>query len=156
MKTIHLSKGETATVDDEDYDILSKFKWCLILCSGRKYAVHSVFSAGKRRNVYMHRAILWSPKGLVIDHKDGNGLNNTRNNLRATTQRQNLLNGKHEVGISGIRGVFPEKRSKKNPWIARISINDKTFHIGNYPTKELAQTARLEYEKQNNIERFAL
>lgn len=101
MKTIKLTKNKVAQVSDDDFEWLSKFKWCASLESrGTKwYAVRwsRVWCAccyGKRTKIRMHCLIMnRSPRpgdGLVVHHKDDDGLNNQRENLEIVTQERNM------------------------------------------------------------------
>ena len=103
MKTIPLTQGKVALVDDSDYEFLVNYgSWCadLTVSSGIYYATcrRDYF------NIKMHRLLL--PNAKMVDHKDGNGLNNQRNNLRSCTRSQNLANSKlRSDGASGYKGV---------------------------------------------------
>ena len=96
MKTIPLSRGLVALVDDEDYERLARFKWHASgpTASGQFYAARESRTRGLgggrksrigRKVVYMHREVQACEAALVVDHRDGNGLNNTRENLRVVT-----------------------------------------------------------------------
>jgi hypothetical protein len=91
----------------------------------------------------MHRVIA-ARMGLdlseIIDHMDGNGLNNSRSNLRAATNAQNLQNrGKQKNNTSGIKGVSWDKARSK--WAAEIRSQGKRYHLGRFDTKEEAAEA---------------
>ena len=79
-KLIPLTQGKYAIVDDEDFDELSKHKWCLMFTKGRSYAVRR---PSENLTILMHRFILNPPKQMDTDHKNGDGLDNRRSNLRA-------------------------------------------------------------------------
>lgn len=105
MKMIPLSRGLSALVDDEDYDRLSKHKWSTQ--SGRPgyfYAVRRGSDyAGQR--IYMHHAISGDvPKGFVVHHTDGDGLNNQKNNLSVLDHSAHLSLGKIAHPIKYPRG----------------------------------------------------
>src|SRR4030066_295203 len=115
-KQIPLTKGLFATVDDEDFKYLMQWNWCAI--KGRKtfYAVRHDGILPFRKSVSMHSVIMDTPKGMKTDHKDNDGLNNTRKNLRICTNTQNLQNAKkHSDNTSGYKGVSWYERDKK--WI---------------------------------------
>lgn len=93
MKTIPLGKDgkHVALVDDEDYERLAAFKWHVVNCTRRSgkpklYACRRVNRTGK---VYMHREIMNPPPHLVVEHIDGNGLQNTRDNLELIPHAEN-------------------------------------------------------------------
>lgn len=129
MKVIPLSDGRTTTIDDYDYETLSKHNWFAWAGRHTTYAVAAVRGMG---NVRMHRLILGllgKDRRIIVDHRDGNGLNNTRGNLRICTISGNL----HGVmrgprGKSGYRGVSWHKATGK--WAARISLGGKRLNIG--------------------------
>ena len=83
----------------------------------------------------MHRQIVSGPEDMHIDHRDGNGLMNTEDNLRAATRAQNLSNQRiRGVGSSEFRGVHWHKKRKK--WQASIRVNNKPIYLGIF-TSEL-------------------
>jgi hypothetical protein len=132
-KEIILTQGKVAIVDDEDYEYLNQWKWCLRGTGlGKFYAIRG-FSKSKKSNIKgsisMHRQLMQPKIGFVIDHLDGNTLNNQKNNLRICTQSQNLNNQKKSISnTSGYKGVSYDKKYKK--FIAKIGFNRKNIHIG--------------------------
>lgn len=135
MKKIPLTRGIFAIVDDADFDILSQWKWHALKAGDRTYyAVRSLprRKGLPRQKIFMHRVILdCLGSSLVVDHVDGDGLNNQRSNLRLVTQGQNSLNRKRlsTTNKSGYTGVYWSKQ--KNKWHALIAFrNDKTVHLG--------------------------
>lgn len=94
MKTIPLTQGKVALVDDEDYEELSRFKWCATKNRrGKFYAVRGGPRAGGGSpTVQMHVVIAGTPAGMDTDHIDGDSLNNQRSNLRICTRAENLSN----------------------------------------------------------------
>jgi hypothetical protein len=85
---IPVSKGNVAYVDEADYEQVSRHRWYVLTAprSLTKYARTTI----NRKTVYLHRMIMNPPEHLVIDHIDGDGLNNTRENLRVTTHSDNI------------------------------------------------------------------
>lgn len=133
MKEIPLTKGYVALVDDEDYPALIKFKWYANESKRKNnrivvYAERSTWDGKlkKRYNYSMHRDLIKTP--LQVDHKDGNGLNNQRNNLRPATRAQQQANSISTKGTSKYKGVIWHSQCKK--WVARIKYNFKTIYIG--------------------------
>src|SRR3972149_658495 len=96
MKKIELFSGEDCLVDDEDFEEISKKKWYILKNRNRNtcYAQTHVKLNGKDVKDYMHRIIMKLSKNdeRYIDHIDGNGLNNQKNNLRFCTISQNAGN----------------------------------------------------------------
>jgi len=126
MKEIPLTQGKVALVDDGDFKSLNSVKWCAVGIGRTFYAKRS-----KQRNkiIFMHRAILSPPKGMVIDHIDGNGLNNQRSNLRIVDVRENSRN-RHHKRSSDFPGVSWDARRKK--WQTWIWINGKNIWLGRF------------------------
>ncbi len=91
--------------------------------------------------VYMHREILRAPDGLMVGHRDGNGLNNSRANLRLVTARENAINTIKRPGCSSrYRGVDWCKSARA--WRARVWVDGRETLVGYYATEEEAARAR--------------
>ena len=111
---IRVGRKNFALVDDDDYEALIEYNWILLSCSGGlRYATRKN-QAGKRPYAFlMHREIMSVPKGLTVDHIDGNGLNNCKNNLRLATHSEQQWNRqKNSNNTTGYRGVYYDKRNK--------------------------------------------
>lgn len=113
MRLINLLNGILALVDDDDFDRLSKFNWCLHQNPRARYATTKNLVDGRYRTIYMHRFIMNAGAGEVVDHIDHNGLNNQKSNLRICTQTQNLFNGHLRLGPTGLRGVTKSENGKR-------------------------------------------
>lgn len=125
MKTILLTRGKVALVDDSDFEELSKYKWHAVWDGYNWYAAYG------HKCIKMHRVILGlkSGDGKLTDHKNSNSLDNCRENLRICTNAENLRNSKkHKDNISEFKGVSWHKRIRK--WLARIVFNYKIIHLG--------------------------
>lgn len=140
-----------ALVDDKDFEELNKYKW---------YARKSrkIFYATRNNNprklklpqIQMHRAIIGEiPEGKEVDHKDGDGLNNQRNNLRLCTISQNAMNkGNYKNNKSGFKGVCWNSREKK--WDATAKLpNKKQKNLGQFKNIEDAILARKNFIEIN-------
>jgi len=123
-KLIYLTKGRVAVVDEEDFEELSKHKWCV----STGYAVRRLVTNGIPQLLLMHRVIMNASKGQEIDHINGDRLDNRKANLRFVTRQQNIFNKKPQGKTSKYKGVYFRKSWGK--WIAQISINKKKQHIG--------------------------
>lgn len=137
-KEIPLTQGKVALVDSEDYEELMKYKW-RVEEKGKNFnlfyasRVTSRKYTPKHKNIYMHRHLLNPPKGMEVDHIDGNGLNNTRSNLRVCTHSENNCNRQmSSTNTSGFKGVSWHKAAKK--WRATINLSNKHIHIGTFST----------------------
>ena len=143
MKEIQLSKfGKNkgkyvALVDDEDFEYLNQFKWSANKIGNTFYAVRRIGIDCNRNMRYIHGTIM---NGKGIDHIDGNGLNNQRNNLRFCNQSQNGGNSRKRGNCtSTYRGVSFYKKTKK--WQANITINGKLIHLGYFVSEFAAAKA---------------
>jgi hypothetical protein len=140
VKKISLTQGKFALVSNKDFKWLSKFKWYALKGETTFYAATNIRIGAKRTVVRMHRIILKPPKNMGVDHKDGDGLNNQRYNIRWADTRQNAMNSKTKSSnTSGYKGVYWSKIRKK--WIARINTRaNKTTHLGVFCVKKHAVT----------------
>lgn len=90
---VPLTQGQVALIDDDDWPLVADRKWYAVRDTHCFYAVvNSLTINGKRHRIRMHRIIVNAPPGFEVDHIDGNGLNNTRANLRICTQAENMQN----------------------------------------------------------------
>lgn len=132
MKQIPLTQGKFALVDDQDFELINKFKWCAHKMGNTFYADRGIRVDGKCKTILMHRFILGiTEKTSPVDHKNFNGLDNRRCNIRPCTQSQNNMNRKSYANSSSIyKGVIYRNDNKK--WYARIRINGKNKNIGSF------------------------
>ncbi len=147
MKKIKLNHGKYAMVDDEDFEELNKHKWYYyrVRDSDLGYAVRSIpIGNGKQKTIGMHRVIMNTPEGELTDHKDRNGINNQKNNMRACDKHQNGMNRSGDKNTtSEYKGVAWAKKNKK--WRAKIYFNGKFIHIGMFTCEKKAAKA---YDKK--------
>lgn len=134
---IPLTQGKFALVDAENYDFLAQWHWSY-KCG---YAFRNPKINGKYRTIHMHREIMGMPKIKQIDHIDGNGLNNTKGNLRLVTNSQNQMNSKKrsKKASSEYKGVHFGKREQK--WVAQIGFNGKRKCLGYFDSEFEAASA---------------
>jgi hypothetical protein len=126
MQTLKLTQGKVAVVDDDDIALLPKRKWYAVKDTRTFYA-HAKING---KSVPLHRLIMNPSKGMVVDHIDGDGLNNRRNNLRIVSQKENAsnrtrVNKNNKVGVSGVS--YKEQNKK---WVAQATNDGKRKHIG--------------------------
>jgi hypothetical protein len=141
MRYINLTQGLQAIVDDEDREYLCKSKWHVLREHDRCYAGRTEPNInGKHVAILMHREIMKTPKGMDVDHINGDGLDNRRINLRNCTRSQNLMNKKvGERNTSGYKGVCLDAVRKK--WRSYIFVGGKQEFLGRHGTPiEAAQT----------------
>jgi hypothetical protein len=131
MKKIYLSQGRVALVDDADWEWLRRWKW--FACPsirGTYYARRSFWKLGKMKQVSMARAILGiTDSKVAVDHRNGDTLDNRRENLRPATNAQNQANsGLRKNNTLGVKGV--SYHPKRNRWQARIGVGGQRLSLG--------------------------
>lgn len=129
---VPLTQGFTATIDAEDVPHVEKHLWCVMRSKKTNYA-----ATGRAPNgvVLLHRFLAGKP-GLTVDHRDRNGLNNRRSNLREATYAQNIHNTIQYNGPT-YKGVYQQSESRK--YFARIQIDRKvTYGIMRASAEEAA------------------
>lgn len=140
---IPLTQGKVALVDEIDFERLNKLKWAAQKDTDTFYAVKTIAPTKTRKGfaIKMHRLILDCPKGMQIDHRDNNGLNNTRSNLRICTASQNQMNRRKLMknASSIYKGVSWHKKQKR--WHARIVVNGTLHHLGSFTIEKEAGLA---------------
>jgi len=134
MAAITLTQGFFARVSKQDYSRVSRFKWCVAKRRNTRYAVSR--QAGEGKIVYLHSFILGEGPGEVA-HRNGDGLDCRRGNLRRGTHQENLLGPqkKREGTYSQFRGVSWDPRRSK--WYAKSGRLGKQFFLG-YHDSEIA------------------
>ncbi|KAB0579165.1 endonuclease [Ideonella dechloratans] len=129
-----------AMVDDADFEALNQWKWSAEKRSGTFYAIRCVRGpGGKKTTVRMHRQIVG--EGVEVDHADGNGLNNQRENLRSCSVAENQQNRKRARGTSQYKGVMWDRFH--NRWKAKIIVNGERINLGSFMSEE---DAALQYD----------
>ena len=138
------------SVDDEDWDLVSKHTWHVCIQNGYlKGVLTHVRRNGKRTSLLLHQLLMGPvPPGKDnIDHIDRNPLNNCRTNIRFATFREQKINqGLNSTNTSGVKGVSWDKPTNK--W--RVKIDRK--HVGYYGTFEKACEARTQAENARDRE----
>jgi hypothetical protein len=140
MKEILLSCGKVALIDDDDYERISQYKWHY---NKNGYAIRNMrIDTNVYTAVYMHRFICGLERGdkRLVDHKNGNGLDNRKNNLRVCSKTENQQNQRpRHTGVSKYKGVGFYKRDQK--WRARIVVNKKDIELGKFDSEVEAAIA---------------
>lgn len=150
VKKIPLTQGLYARVGAQDYAWIGQWKWT---ADRRKhydlwYAVRVIKREDGKwgKKIYMHRLILQALPGQEIDHKDNDGLNNTRKNLRFATRAENNHNTRMRISnTSGFKGVSWDKNM--NLWQAKITIRRQQIHLGRYDSPQDAYAAYCQASK---------
>lgn len=141
MIEIPLTKGLSTIVDSDVSIQLLNRKYCSSLCGGKYYAVTYI----DKKQVYLHRLLTNAPVGKVVDHINGDTLDNRLENLRVCSHKENIRNQRsHPDKLQKYRGV--DFMKSKNKYRARITCDGKEIHIGLFDTAENAFT---EYKKMS-------
>jgi len=139
IKEVPLTQGKIAIVDAVDYERVAVFKWHATFSHGDWKARTWIKGSNPRKSVSLHRLILSPPTDRQIDHRDGDGLNNRRTNLRIATFSQNRCNTTSR-SASGYKGVMPTNQQKTR-WRAQIKVNGVGLHVGCFQSPEDAARA---------------
>jgi hypothetical protein len=148
-RKIDLGEREWAIVDPQDYYWLSNFKWSVVGYDEHIYAARIIRKTeyGRIKTVYLHREIMKAPKGLLVDHRNNDGLDNRRTNLRLATHSQNCCNRPKKANTSSrFTGVFFMKQ--RNRWRALIKHHRKSIFLGYYKNDIAAAKAYDEAAKK--------
>ena len=130
-RRIHLTEGKFTIVDQQDFYELNDFDWVTKRNNKSFYAVRLDNDCAKWPTmVYMHRQIMNSPKGLLVDHRNCDGLDNRRENLRLATHSQNACNSQinKTKSKSRFRGVCLDKSNGR--WFSTIRNHGKRIWLG--------------------------
>jgi len=153
MKEIKLLHGEIALVDNEDYDVVMKYRWRTTKNKrGTTYATTTIWVKEKKSQTQlsMHKKIMGTPprKGLMVDHKNRKTLDNRRCNLRWVTPTQNSFNSEKRTTNrhSKYKGVtfYP----KRNKWKSSIMAYGKATFVGHFDSEIEAALAWNEKAKE--------
>jgi hypothetical protein len=140
-------KGYNIEIDDEDAPRILTHSWWVSSSPETDGHVICFSTRIGGKIIKLHRFIMGDPSGLVIDHEDGNRLNNRKSNLRPCTVSQNNMNlGLNRRNKSGYRGVSFSKT--KNKWRATISLKKRQLHLGYFDRPDVAAAA---YEQAAEI-----
>lgn len=128
-----------AKIDRIDFERVTTGRpWSVCGKIGKPYAQRTGPNGGRSGQVAMHRFIMNAPAGIEVDHRNGDGLDNRRRNLRLATHLQNTANNHRKPGLSGFRGVTAR------PWGAfevRVRSNSRTIKLGFFRDPVLAALA---------------
>lgn len=140
MIRMQLPGGLEALIDEEDQSLVAGYRWRPLTVKTNHY----VHAWQGYQHIYMHRLIIGAPKGRRVDHRDNNGLNNRRSNLRLATAGQNSANrvadNRKRGTTSRFKGVYWTLRSS-GKWAACIHIDGKSYGLGYYLTEDEAAAA---------------
>lgn len=136
VATADFGNGRVCVIDESDLELASSRRWCAVSARGMTYAYSTT-----EPKIFLHTLLLEAPAGMVPDHKDGNGLNNRRNNLRPATSAQNQANKRKQFGSkSQFKGVRPPSKSRQG-WACELTCQNKRYYLGTFDTEVQAARA---------------
>ncbi len=142
MAEVKLNRGFVTLVDDDDEERVNEYNWNVQQRRRTNYA----YTVIGRRVVSLHRYIFGDKPRLVVDHINGNGLDNRKKNLRWATVSQNQMNARKPLRRNGTtsryRGVsFRADKNYSKPWGVRIYVKGRRINVGYYADEEAAAKA---------------
>lgn len=148
MLKIPLTLGKVALIDNKD-EWVTEWKW---YASKRPHTYYVVRNLKKderektgKHTIYLHQQLIEVPDGFEVDHKDRNGLNNRRKNLRLASSLQNAANkGMRTDNTSGVIGVNWDKRT--GSWRAELQVNREYKFLGRFANLDEAIAVRKQGE----------
>src|SRR3989304_3991655 len=142
MKEIILASGHKVSFDDKDFDLVSAYNWYLCKSKNERLYARGRLKINPRIRVQMHRLIVDLLPNEDVDHKDDDGLNNQKDNLRKCSRSQNLQNKRKfpkDFSTSQYKGVCWDKVNQN--WKSRIYIEGRRICIGNFNSEIIAAIA---------------
>ncbi|MGD0551094.1 MAG: AP2 domain-containing protein [Sedimentisphaerales bacterium] len=135
FRKIFLGEGEFTILDVQDYYRYCAFKWIMGGQGSTVYAVRSTKIGAKITTRRLHREIMNAPKGLLVDHENGDTLDNRRANLRLATHFQNTCNRRKTKSKTASRfvGLCWEKTSSR--WVTHIQVHGKKIYLGRFKSE---------------------
>lgn len=152
---LELNQGKSTLINIEDVDAINEQRWFFDSSNG--YARAKIWKDGKKKTVSLHQFLTNPEKGMEVDHINGDRLDNTRSNLRVVFQYQNCWNidfYSHSKGRH--KGLFPRKIIGGITWDVKISVNDKSLHIGTFRSEADAINAYVQKGRELRGDFFTL
>lgn len=138
---IPLTQGKVALIDAENLQLVGQYQWH---ACDRGQTWYAATSAVRRRSgecIYLHRLIMDAGPNEHVDHRNGDGLDCRRENMRLCTNAENRRNTRKTRGRSRFKGVCPCRTNSRRIWEAYIWHNNRKIGLGNYETEEEAARA---------------
>lgn len=137
---IPLNRGFEATIDLRDVPLALGVRWTAVVQARTVYAARMTTVGGRKRRIYLHRRIMEAPLHLVVDHIDGDGLNNRRRNLRLVELNQTSSRIRSGSGYRGVAECL-------TGWRAYAHKDGRRIHLGTFNCVYYAAAARDAYER---------
>lgn len=134
---VPLTRGYEAVIDTSDAEAVFALSWYVTISKYCTTPYANAYVPGSAKRIGLHRFLMGNPPGVLIDHRDGNGLNCRRCNLRRATHSLNTVNSKSRNPKSGFRGVT----SARDKWMGYITVNGVRRHLGVFAEPEGAALA---------------
>lgn len=145
---VKISRGYVAIIDAEDAELVSKHRWYAVIAPDQRRTRVYASTQINGRTVAMHRLIMNAPRGVDVDHGNGDGLDNRKTNLRLCDDSKNQANCLIARSISGYKGVYWEPQRDRQgklrtnpgtkPWKARLQVSGKRKFLGSFASAEQA------------------
>jgi hypothetical protein len=135
-------KREELLVDEDVRERLKGLRLSARVSAQGYVVVRSSRGPDRGKDASLARLIMGAWPGQIVDHVDGNPLNNFRSNLRFVDTRQSAWNTRHKRGASGYLGVWPQRHGRRLRYKAAATINGRTTHIGWFKVAKEAAIAR--------------
>jgi hypothetical protein len=143
FRRIYLGEEVWTIVEPTDYYRVGNIKWCLGGHERKSYAIGGIRSnKGGAKTVYLHREIMTAPKGRIVDHKNGDSLDNRRANLRIATHAQNSSNKRKTRSKTTSRFIGVSYEKSQDRWAVKIKHKGKSYWIGGFKSEIEAAKAR--------------
>lgn len=144
IAVVPLSGGHVAIIDAVDVPLVAGVNWSASPSRNTFYASRTIWRDGKTEKVILHRLLMAAPADMHVDHRDGDGLNCRRNNMRlATVQQNNLNRGLRVTNKCGLKGVSPQG----NRFRSEIQADGTKHYLGLFATPEQAHAIYCETGK---------
>ena len=141
-RRIYLGEGRFTIVDPPDFYRFNKSHWLFKTRGNCFYAIRFINTSNdKLKFILLHREIMKAPKGLLVDHRNNDGLDNRRANLRIATRSQNGMNSRRNKSKTSSQYVGVTFDKRKRRWFTRIYFNNKCIRIGYFEGEIVAAKA---------------
>lgn len=137
---IGLTRGLIAVADEDAFDLAAGMKWYAISCGSKFYACHTKRRKDLSETILLHRLLTGAPNGMVVDHINGDTMDNRSANLRVCTAQENLWNQSvRRDSASGVRGIRQDKKSGR--WKVSVMRDRRDHWVGSFETLDAAKAA---------------